>query len=100
MDAKQLLAKNEALSKWWSSVVGDGKFDQVMLILKASTFEGQPTPEQMGGITRFIELMSSITQAGEPPVKFASPGLHHDLDVPRRTVQPPETNQPEKPKKK
>jgi hypothetical protein len=84
MNAKQLLVKNEPLSKWWSSIVGDSRFDQVMLILKADSFEGSPSPEQLSGITQFIASMSSIINAEEPPTLYARPGLNYETDTPKK----------------
>ena len=100
MNAKTLLSKNEPLSKWWSSIVGDGRFDQVMLILKADSFEGSPSPEQLSGISQFIASMSSIVNAEEPPTLYARPGLNYETDPKPRTLEKPSVAQPKTPKKK
>lgn len=100
MLSKEILAQNKTLLAWWAGVVGNSNFDQMMLILKSSAFEGSPNPDQISGITRFIDSMSSIINANEPPTTYASSGLKHDLEIHRRTVNPPAPKQPEQPKKK
>lgn len=86
MDAKTLLSKDKKLLQWWASVVEDERFEQVKLILKAHVFEGRPSPDQMIGVTTFIESMTSIIDPEEAPTVYAQPGLSHDLESPRRTI--------------
>ena len=100
MNAKTILSQDKKLLAWWSSVVGDSRFDQIMLILKADSFEASPAPEQMTGVTNFISSMSTIIDSEAAPTAYASPGLSHDLDIKRRVVTQPEVKQAEKPKKK
>jgi hypothetical protein len=95
MNAKEMLFKDEKLKDWWSSIVGDSRFDRMMLLLKADTFEASPSPEQMNGITRFISAMENIVNAEAKPTSYAQPGLTHDLEPHRRIATPPE-----KPKEK
>lgn len=99
MNAKELLSKDKKLLQWWTSVIEDARFDQVMLILKASTFEGNPTPDQQSGITQFIASMESIVNADEGPTVYASPGLIHNLEIPRKTVEQKPADKPDKKKK-
>ena len=99
MDAKTLLSKDKKLLQWWTSVIEDARFDQVMLILKASTFEGNPTVDQQSGITQFISSMENIVNADEPPTVYASPGLNHNLETVRRHVEPKPAEKPDKKKK-
>lgn len=98
MNAKEILSHNKKLLSWWNSIVGDPQFDQMMLILKADSFEASPDAAQMRGVSNFIASMTSIISADSEPTTYASSGLNHDLDVTRRTVQPPA--KPEKPNKK
>lgn len=88
MNAKELLKSDQPLCKWWSSIVGDSKFDRMMLILKADSFERNPSPEQQSGITQFIAGMESIVNPDEPQADYAAPGLNHNLDTVRKTVEP------------
>ena len=88
MNSKELLLSDEALKNWWSGIVGDVKFDKMMLILKAATFEGSPSPEQTAGITKFIESMLSIANKDAAPVAFSQPGLKHNLEPKSRTLKP------------
>ncbi len=102
MNAKtQLLTLDKQLANWWSGIVGDSKFDRMMMLLKAASFEGNPTQEQMHGVQQFIELMQTITDAEAAPTKFASSGLLHSLELPDRTLKPePPKVSPTKPAKK
>jgi hypothetical protein len=71
-----------------------------MLILKADSFEGSPSPEQLSGITQFIASMLSIVNAEEPPTLYARPGLNYETDPKPRTLEKPSVAQPKTPKKK
>lgn len=89
MNSKELLIADKELCSWWSSIVGDVRFDKMVMILKSSTFDGTPTPEQADGINKFIMSMTTIANPDAKPIDFPIPGLHHDLEKPRRTVGQP-----------
>lgn len=96
---EQLLSLDKPLAAWWSTIVGDSKFDRMMMILKADSFEASPTPEQMIGVSKFIASMSSIIYADEPPTQYVSSGLIHDTEPKSRSLKIPEVKQPETKKK-
>ena len=80
-------------------MVEDERFNRVVMHLKAVTFDGNPTPDQQSGITQFIDSMENIVNADEPPTVYASPGLNHNLDIPRKHVEPKPAEKPDKKKK-
>jgi hypothetical protein len=96
MDSKTQFLSDKKLLQWWTGVVEDARFNQVMMHLKAATFEGNPTVEQQSGISQFINSMESIVNPDEGPTVYASPGLNHNLEITRKTAEP----EKEKPSKK
>jgi hypothetical protein len=71
----------------------------MMMILKADSFEGSPSPDQLSGISQFIAAMSSIVNADEPPTIYARPGLNYSTDPKPRTLEIPPVVQPKTKKK-
>jgi hypothetical protein len=86
MTSKELLIADKELCAWWNGIVGDVRFDRMVMILKSSTFDGTPTPEQADGINKFIASMTTIANPDAAPIDFPQPGLQHNLESKRKTI--------------
>ena len=95
MTAKAQFLANEKLKAWWSKIVEDEKFDQVMLHASAIALEGCPSSDQRDGVLAFKMILSTMPEAESSDVLFAKPGLSHDLEPKRKTVEEP-TPKPDK----
>lgn len=92
--SKEQLLSDKPLCAWWSTVVGDDRFDKVLLHAKGMAFEGKPSPDQIQGIVTFIQTLTTIAESEESAPVYPEPGLSHSLDVKRRTI----TKSPDKKK--
>jgi hypothetical protein len=88
MTAKDQFLSNKPLKDWWASVVSNQNFDMVMLHACGVALEILPSAEQRTGVVGFKEILQTLGDNEAGPVKFASPGLIHNLDVPSRTNKP------------
>lgn len=86
MTAKDLFLQNKELAKWWAGIANDTRFDQVMLHAAAITLEGCPSPDQRLGVIFLKEVLLTLSQPESGPPQFAQPGLKHELDLHRRTI--------------
>ena len=93
MNAKDQFLANKQIREWWASVVSNQNFDVVMLHASAVALESLPSAEQRAGVLTFREILQTLGDKEAGPVKFSSPGLIHNLDVPSRTNKP-ETEKP------
>ena len=89
MTAKELFLQNKELAKWWAGIANDVRFDQVMLHAAAITLEGCPSPDQRMGVIFLKEVLLTLSEPESGPPLFAQPGLKHELDVHRRTINEP-----------
>lgn len=80
-DAKQLFQKQKELCAWWSGVVDDPRFNQVLLHAHCA-FHAE-SMDQLKGATEYERVLSSLPTAdetGENLLDHAAPGLHHNID--------------------
>lgn len=96
MNAKDQFLSNKPVKDWWASVVSNQNFDVVMLHASAVALESLPSAEQRAGVLTFREILQTLGDKEAGPVKFSSPGLIHNLDVPSRTNKPETENKKEK----
>jgi hypothetical protein len=88
MNAKDQFLSNKLIKDWWASVVSNQNFDVVLLHASAVALESLPSAEQRAGVLTFREILQTLGDKEAGPVKFSSPGLIHNLDVPSRTNKP------------
>ena len=86
MNSKTLLQQNKPLSAWWSGIVDDPKFEQVLLHVAAASFEAYPSQEKRDGVMLTITLLQTICQAEEQPVDAPTPHLQHNLELKRKST--------------
>jgi hypothetical protein len=91
MDTKTQFLSNQNLASWWGGIANDARFDQVLLHASGCALEGCPSEQERAGALKFKEILLTLSNADAEPVKFASPGLNHDLESVRRIAKPPET---------
>jgi hypothetical protein len=96
MDAKSQFLANKQTRDWWASVVSNQNFDVVLLHASAVALESLPSAEQRAGVLTFREILQTLGDKEAGPVKFSSPGLIHNLDVPSRTNKPETESKKEK----
>lgn len=94
MDTKTQFLSDKTLSSWWGGIANDSRFDRVLLHASGVALESCPSVEQRAGVLAFREILLTLANPDAEAVKFSSPGLIHDLDVPRRTVEPTEQPKP------
>jgi hypothetical protein len=88
MNAKEMLAINPPLVAWWSGIIGDPRFDQIMMILRAHSFEATLSPEQQVGVATFIASMENIVNADAPQTVYPKSGLKYDTEPKSRALKP------------
>jgi hypothetical protein len=91
MDAKNQFLNQKPLAEWWASIAGDPKFDAVLLHAAAVTLEACPDSQQRAGVLFFKEVLLTLSQKDSAGPEFAKPGLNHDLEVHRKTVETEQT---------
>lgn len=96
MSSHELFLQDKKLRAWWSKIVDDPQFDQVMLYASATALEGCPSEEQRGGVIKFKDILENLCEEEPANIAFPRPKLSHDLDVHRRNIA---DEKPEKPKK-
>jgi hypothetical protein len=88
MTSKESFIANKPIRDWWQSVVSNQNFDVVLLHASAVALESLPSAEQRAGVLTFRDILQTLGDKEAGPVKFSSPGLIHNLDVPSRTNKP------------
>lgn len=87
MNAKQQLIANKPLREWWLGVTDNPLFDQLLLHVKAMTMEAKPSPQQLEGVSTFIETLQTIAQTDAPEPEYPEPGINHNLEIKRKTIE-------------
>jgi hypothetical protein len=100
MTSKEQFLASKEISSWWASIAVDPRFDRVLLHACGVALEGVPSEAERNGALKFKDILLTLSDVDADPVQFHAPKINHDLDVHRRTVQPPEVSQPKIPKKK
>ncbi len=98
MNSKDQFIANKNLSAWWGTIAGDSRFDSVLLHAGGMALEGMASQEQRDGALKFKEILLTMAIPEAAPVSFTKPGLHHNLDEPRKTAEAPKTDEAPKPK--
>jgi hypothetical protein len=94
MTSKEQFIQNQNLASWWGGISQDARFDQVLLHASGVALESCPSSEQRAGVLAFKEILLTLSDKEAEPVKFVSPGLDHNLEVQRRTVEAPKPAAP------
>jgi len=76
---------------WWSGIIGHPHWQVTMLYVRSAYLDTEPQHEQLLGAKRFEGILATISAAEEPAgedvLAKAKPGIAHNLDVKRKTVQ-------------
>jgi hypothetical protein len=90
MQSKEMFLSNTELSKWWSSIASDSRFDMVLLYASGCAIEAIPSAEQREGALRMKDILLTIANKEADPVQFVKTGLSHDLEPKSRALKPKE----------
>jgi hypothetical protein len=91
MSAKTVFLADKELSDWFRSIVNDNRFEK-SLAYADSMFMAVPNIEKVSpyeAIRRFKKILMDLPETGTIPTgHYPQSGLHHDLDIRRRTKKP------------
>jgi hypothetical protein len=88
MDSKTQFLSSKDITSWWASVSSDTRFDMVLLYACGCAIEGLPSAEQREGALKMKEILLTLSQTDEPPVKFVHSGLKYNTEPKSRTLKP------------
>lgn len=91
MDAKTHFVSNKELREWWSDISNTPKFDLVLLHAAAIALETCPSAEQREGVIFLKNVLLTMSNADSETPNFPSPGLNHNLDSARKTLETDKT---------
>lgn len=89
MNSKSQFLAQQELSKWWSGVVADPRFDRVLLHVSAMAFDSSMTDEQRKGAFLFREELQNLSTPEHVEPRISGPRLDHDFDIKPKTVETP-----------
>lgn len=93
MNTRTQFQKNRDLANYWSGVIGDPKFDQVLTHVRAAVVEYAPSRDELRGVELALHTLATIGEAEPGGFQFPSPGITHEIETLRTGTKTRKQNQ-------